>query len=125
MVLKILQRICNGLKAIHNELLLLLTNLCSNIVTLSLKKTVKKKKIRYIIIHMNHVEKRREELIRNSISQSQISITTNLYAVAVRATLYETEDIFSIYISLHDFINENDQQSLIVQIHKFFFFYAG
>ena len=57
-------------------------------------------------------------LIRNNILHSQINITTNLQAVAVRATQHKTINICSIYIPLHDSINGNDFQSLIEQTSK-------
>lgn len=44
-------------------------------------------------------------LVRNDVPQSQMNLTTNLQAIAVKVTIYRPVNICSVYILLNEEIN--------------------
>ena len=57
-------------------------------------------------------------LVRKDVPQNQISIDSDLQAIAVKVTLHKSINICSIYIPPHDPINESKLNKLIEQIPK-------
>ena len=92
MVHRIFQWNCHRLKASHNELLLLLIDLSSDIASLQetfLKQDDKKEKNYQIYNHTYESGPKAPGtsiLIKNSIPQIQFNITTNLQAIVVTET---------------------------------------
>ena len=57
-------------------------------------------------------------LVRKDIPQQQININSALQVIAVKTTLHKPENIWSIYIPLHDPINDKKLNKLMEQIPK-------
>ena len=57
-------------------------------------------------------------LIRKDIPHSKINITTNIQAVAIKATLHKAVNICSIYIPPNDDIDKNELKKLIDQLPR-------
>ena len=57
-------------------------------------------------------------LVRKDVPQNQISIDSDLQVIAVKITLHKSINICSIYIPLHDPINESKLNKVIEQIPK-------
>ena len=123
---KIIQWNCRGLKANINELLLLITQECPSIICL--QETFPK--------HWDNINIRNCEmfnythgsggrafggvsvLIRKDIPHSKINITTNIQAVAIKATLHKAVNICSIYSPPSDDIDKNELKKLIDQLPR-------
>ena len=123
---KIIQWNCQGLKANINELLLLLTEECTSIICLQetfLKQDDNINIRNYeMFIHTQDSGGRASGgvsvLIRNNIPHSKIDITTNIQAVAIKATLHKPVNIYSIYIPPSNDIDENELKKLIDQLPR-------
>ena len=123
---EIIQWNCRGYKANYDKLLLLIAKL--NPTTICLQVTFKKhsdklniktfKQYDYIIDTEQRASGGVSILIRKDIPQNKININTHLQAIAVSATLHKTVTICSLYIPLHDPINENELNNLIEQLPK-------
>ena len=127
---KIIQWNCRGYKSNYNELLLLITEL--NPTAICLQETLKKHSDKLNIKtfeQYDYIHDTRERtsgwvsiLIRKDIPHNKINFNTYLQAITVSVTLHKTITIYSLYISPHDSINENELNYLIEQLPKPFIF---
>ena len=123
---KLIQWNCRGLKANFNELLLLLTGLRPSVICFeeTFLKPSDNLDIRgytlYNLIHQagDKASGGSSIILDNSIPQSQIQLSTNLQAVAVKAILHKTTHVCSLYLAPSDRINIADLEHLIQQLPK-------
>ena len=116
---KIIQWNCRGIKANRSKLLLLMTQQQAAIVCLqetflktSDDNTIKTHQIYNFISNTGGVS----ILIRNDIPKSKIHLNTQLQAIASKVTFCRTINIWSIYITPLDAINEREINNILQQL---------
>jgi len=123
---KIIHWNCRGIKANYNELLLLISDLCPEIICLQetfLKSSDNLTFRNFTEYSMftnnpNRASGGSTILANNRIPQSKLNLKTNLQAVAISATLHKTVTICSIYIPPNDQIDVKEFENLIEQLPK-------
>ena len=119
----IIQWNCRGIKANHEELLLLLKKY--NLKTVCLQETFLKdinhlqiKKFSVISLHTQRWTKSFWRCLYLCKERHQININSGLQVIAVKATLHKPINICSIYLPPHDPLHNQKLDKLIEQIPK-------
>ena len=126
---KIIQWNIRGARVNYSELLLLITKYCPAIICFQethLKNNTSINIKNYYLY--NYIKQHTDRscggssiIINNNIPHSEITLNTNMQAVAISATLYKTITVCSVYIPPNEEPKELELNKLIEQLPRPFF----